>query len=259
MLARQCRWRPRPTTSSRSVVRFATEEAGEKMRKLKNVVRLIGATTLSAAVVIPALAQPAGGVGVLGVVGHWIEEKDGADPIVRVDGLPGRVPSAAEIEKAATTLFGKLDPTFAANAGAPGAFSLGVLSRVPRFTEGTFRARFKLVSGASDQTAGLVFDLEPNGEYLYARYNTKDGNLALWRFANGNREVIGHGEQHVQLPLGVWHELAVTITGSRLLAVANNGALRFEHTLPEPVDGRVGFWTKRDSVTQFKDVSVTPK
>lgn len=220
--------------------------------------RLIAVAAASASLAMPAAAQT-NGVGVLAVVGQWIEEKDGADPIVRVDGVPGVAPAAPAIAKAAATLFGRVDPTFAANAGSPNAFSLGVLSNVPRFTEGTFRARFKLVSGESDQTAGLVFDLEPNGEYMYARYNTKDGNLALWRFANGNREVIEHGAQHVQLPLGVWHELAVTITGSRLVVVANDGALRFEHTVPEPVDGRVGFWTKRDSVTLFKDVRVTPK
>ena len=226
---------------------------------MDKLTRLGVAMALGATMVVPGQAQPAGGVGVLGVVGHWIEERDGADPVVRVDGVPGRAPAAAEIEKAATALFGRLDPAFAANAGSANAFSLGVLSNVRRFTEGTIRARFKLVSGASDQTAGLVFDLEPNGEYLYARYNTKDGNLALWRFANGNREVIAHGEQHVQLALGVWHELAVTIAGSRMVAVANDGALRFEHAVPEPVDGRVGFWTKRDSVTQFKDVRVTAR
>ncbi len=226
---------------------------------LKTFVWLIGMAVVGASAALPGSAQPAGGIGVVGVVGQWIDEKDGADPIVRVDGVPGRVPAAAEIEKVATALFGRLDSEFAANASAPGAFSLAVLSNVLRFTEGTFRARFKLVSGQSDQTAGLVFDLEPNGEYLYARYNTKDGNLALWRFAKGAREVIAHGEQHVQLPLGVWHELTVTITGARLVVSANNGMLRFEHALPEAVDGRVGFWTKRDSVTQFKDVRVTPR
>ena len=224
---------------------------------INKLIWLSGVAAVSAAMVMPGQAQPAG-VGVLGVVGHWIEEKDGADAVVRVDGVPGRVPAAAEIEKAATTLFGRVDPTFAANAGSPNAFSLGVLSNVPRFTEGTFRARFKLVSGASDQTAGLVFDLEPNGEYLYARYNTKDGNLALWRFANGNREVIAHGEQHVQLPLGTWQEIAVTIAGTRLVAVVTD-KLRFEHELPGPVQGRLGFWTKRDSVTMFKDVRVVTK
>lgn len=226
---------------------------------LKVVTALIGMAAVAAAAGWPVQAQPTGRVGVVGVVGQWIEEKDGADAAVRVNGVPGTVPAAAEIEKSAATLFGKLDPAFAANAGSANAFSLGVLSNVPRFTEGTFRARFKLVSGGSDQTAGLVFDLEPSGEYLYARYNTKDGNLALWRYAKGNREVIAHGEQHLQLRLDTWHELAVTIAGTRLTVDANNGALRFEHPLPEPVDGRIGFWTKRDSVTLFKDVRVTPR
>lgn len=32
--------------------------------------------------------------------------------------------------------------------------------------------------------------------------------------------------------------------------------LRLEHTLPAPVSGRVGFWTKRDSITAFKGFSV---
>ena len=197
-------------------------------------------------------------VGVVGIVGQWVEKAEAGESVVRVDGAPGRTPATADVEKAATSLFGRVDPAFVANATAPGAFSLAALPDVPRFSEGTFRARFRLVSGASDQTAGLVFDLRANGEYLYARYNTKDGNLALWRFANGAREVIAHGEQHVQLPLGAWHEIAVTIAGTRLVAVVND-KLRFEHELPRRVDGRIGFWTKRDSVTTFKDVRVTPK
>lgn len=225
---------------------------------LKCVISMTAIVAFGASAVLPSRAQQVGIVAVVPVVGQWIQEKDGADVAVRVNGTPGTAPSAGDIAKSATTLFGRLDPSFAANAGSPGAFSLGVLSNVPRFTAGTFRARFKLVSGETDQTAGLVFDLEPNGEYLYARYNTKDGNLALWRFLKGNREVIAHGEQHVQLPLNVWHELAVTIAGTKVSIDANNGALRFEHALPEAVDGRIGFWAKRDSVTLFKDVRVTP-
>ena len=220
---------------------------------------MLVATLAAAAASLPPQPAATANSGVVGVVGQWTEEVDGGTPAVRVDGKPGQAPAAAEIERIATALFGRLDPEFAANAGAPGAFSLGIVSGVARFSEGTFRARFKLVSGATDQTAGLVFNLKPTGDYLYARYNTKDGNLALWRFTKGAREVIAHGEQHVQLPLGVWHELAVTITGRRLVVVANNGMLRFEHGLPGPVDGRVGFWTKRDSITMFKDVRVTPR
>jgi hypothetical protein len=62
----------------------------------------------------------------------------------------------------------------------------------------------------------------------------------------------------VQLPLGTWQEIAVTIAGTRLVAVVTD-KLRFEHELPGPVQGRLGFWTKRDSVTMFKDVRVVTK
>ena len=223
---------------------------------LKSMMLVLGLAAAAAA----APGQPDGTakVGVLGIVGQWTDEVDAGVPAAKVDGVPGRAPSTAEVEKAAAALFGRVDPAFVANATAPGAFSLAVLPRQPSFAEGSFRARFKLVSGTSDQTAGLVFDLRANGEYLYARYNTKDGNIALWRFANGERTVIAHGEQHVQLPLGAWHEIAVTIAGTRLVAVVND-TLRFEHELPGPVEGRLGFWTKRDSVTMFKDVRVAPK
>ena len=224
---------------------------------LKSMVWLVGVASIASAAA-SFQKERTSDVGVVGLVGQWVEEVQGGERVVRVDGVPGRTPSTADVERAATSLFGRVEPGFVSNATAPAAFSLAVLRSVPHFSEGTFRARFRLVSGASDQTAGLVFDLRANGEYLYARYNTKDGNVALWRFANGAREIIAHGDQHLQLPLGAWHEIAVTIAGTRLAAVVND-TLRFEHELPRQVDGRIGFWTKRDSVTTFKDVRVTPK
>ena len=54
------------------------------------------------------------------------------------------------------------------------------------------------------QTAGIVFNLQPTGDYLFVRYNTKDGNAALWSYSGGQRRVIAHGEVHEQLPLNVW-------------------------------------------------------
>ncbi len=117
-------------------------------------------------------------------------------------------------------------------------------------------ARFKLVAGASDQIAGLVFGLTPKHEYFYARYNTKDGNIALWQFVDGDRKRILEGTEHLQLPLGTWHDLRVEVRGSTVRASVN-GKLHLEHKLPAPVSGRVGFYTKRDSVTAFKSFSIT--
>lgn len=81
--------------------------------------------------------------------------------------------------------------------------------------------------------------------------------MALWRFANGERARVAAGRDRVQLPLGLWHQLTLTVDGRRVTGTVN-GTLRVEHELAAPVEGRLGFWTKRDSVTAFKDVVIQP-
>ena len=196
--------------------------------------------------------------GVVGVVGTWTEQLSDGETVITADGPANPAPPpVADVERIAKTLFGRPDPVFTANATAAGAFSLGVLQQAPALSQGSYRAKFRLVSGTGDQTAGLVFGLKPSGEYLFVRYNTKDGNVALWRYANGQRERLADGERSRQLGLGGWHDLAVTIAGTRVVGTASTD-LRLEHDLKQDVSGRVGFWTKRDSVTMFKDVAIEP-
>ena len=78
--------------------------------------------------------------------------------------------------------------------------------------------RFKLHGGASDQNAGILFGLQRDGSYHYLRYNTKDGDLALQAFANGERRNIAHGDTKLQLPLGTWQTLELRIDGTTLTA-----------------------------------------
>lgn len=135
-------------------------------------------------------------------------------------------------------------------------FPVAAVRGVDNFTEGVLTTKFKLVGGASDQIAGLVFGLTPKDEYFYARYNTKDGNIALWQFVDGDRKRIAEGTEHLQLPLNAWHDLRVEVKGSTVRASVN-GKLHLEHKLAAPVSGRVGFYTKRDSVTAFKGFSLS--
>ncbi|MDQ3149560.1 MAG: PepSY domain-containing protein [Chloroflexota bacterium] len=135
-------------------------------------------------------------------------------------------------------------------------FPIAAVRGVDNFTEGVLSTKFKLVAGASDQIAGLVFGLTPKNEYFYARYNTKDGNIALWQFVDGDRKRLVEGAEHIQLALGIWHDLRVEVRGSTVRASVN-GKLHLEHKLTTPVSGRVGFYTKRDSVTAFKAFSLS--
>lgn len=139
----------------------------------------------------------------------------------------------------------------AKSLAAPAAYPLAVVRDIKTFAAGRLEVQFKLVAGESDQTAGIVFNLKPNGDYFYARYNTKDGNVAIWKFENGARAVLVHGELHEQLPLNTWHTLQVAIVGRTVTATANT-RWRAQHTFDGPVSGRLGVWTKQDSVTSFR-------
>lgn len=151
-----------------------------------------------------------------------------------------------------------MNDTFITNGTAAQAFPLAAFTSTRDFTGGAIRVQFKLVGGTRDFTAGIVFNLKPNGEYYFARYNTLDGNVAVWRYQNGARARVADGETKARLPLNTWHELVLTVRGNQLSAMVSGTALKVEHTLAEPARGRVGLWTKREAVTVFRNFVVTP-
>lgn len=190
------------------------------------------------------------------VVGHWSHIDDGG-PALKVDGAKwsGKT-TRAELEAAAKPIFGTVSDALVANATGSGAFPLAVWTGTSNITDGAVRVQFKLISGSDDRSGGIVFALTPAGEYYYVRYNTKDGNLAVWRYENGGRKVLKHGEHHEQLPLNQWHELTIRVSGQKVTGNVTGTKLTVEHTLDAPVSGRVGLWAKRDVVTAFRNFSV---
>jgi hypothetical protein len=201
---------------------------GKRRRKRERLAKAAG--FLLAAASLTSLAAAQSRLAVDPIVGHWEVASDGGEATVVADARKWKT-------EPATT-----------------PFPIAAVRGIDRFSDGVLRVQFKLVGGESDQTAGLAFGITPASEYYYARYNTKDGNVALWQFVNGDRKRILDGKDHAQLPLNVWHELQVEVKGARVIATV--GSLRLEHTLPVPVSGRVGFWTKRDSISAFKGFSV---
>jgi hypothetical protein len=192
------------------------------------------------------------------VSGTWTADYEKYDTkVVQVLTIDGTAAPKAPDADAARALFADQSAGFVKALAAPGAFPLAVARDIKTFPAGRLEVSFKLVSGATDQTAGIVFGLQPDGSYTYARYNTKDGNVAVWKFENGERTVLQHGEVHQQLPLNQWHTLQLSVTGAVVSAAVKGSTLAVRHTLPAPVQGRVGVWTKTDSVTSFKDFTST--
>lgn len=194
------------------------------------------------------------------VVGDWIIARDDSGkPVVQVDGrqwIKGQ-PSAGLAAKA-RTIYGARHEEFIDGVKAYAYFPYSVAKDVPDFTNGEISMRFRLLGGQLDQCAGILFNLKSNGDYLAVRFNGKEDNLVLWTFKSGKRSFVKKGAHDVHLKYGEWHRMKIAVDGTQLRGYLDDELL-LEYTLTEPVSGKVGLWSKTDSVSQFDDYTIAAR
>jgi hypothetical protein len=88
------------------------------------------------------------------------------------------------------------------------------------------------------------------------RANPLENNLVLWKFEKGKRSSV-KWIRNTSTPTRQGHDLKVRVAGNKVEGYLN-GKLYLEHTLPEPVTGRIGLWSKADSHVYFDGYAVTP-
>lgn len=114
--------------------------------------------------------------------------------------------------------------------------------------------KFKAISGTVDQGAGLVFRWKDKDNYYVVRANALENNFRLYRVVSGNRLQFA-GAEWQDTPR-VWHEIKVEARGDELQCYFD-GQLRItaqDKTFPEA--GKIGLWTKADSLIYFDDLTV---
>jgi hypothetical protein len=117
--------------------------------------------------------------------------------------------------------------------------------------------RFKAVSGNVDRAAGLVFRLKDANNYYVVRANALENNYRLYHLVNGRRRQFAGA--NFKVTSGEWHELRVEAAGNKITCYYD-GAKKIEATDDTFKDaGKVGLWTKADSVTYFDDLKVRAK
>ena len=189
-------------------------------------------------------------------VGIWRIEQEGPTKVLAVDGRQWREgQSAAGIADKARALYGDRYAEFLDRVQAYAYFPYAVAKDVADFRNGEISVRFKGLSGRIDQGAGILFNLKPNGDYLTLRANALENNLVLWKFEKGRRSSV-KWVRNTPTPSRVWHDLKVRINGTKVEGYLN-GKLLLEHTLPQPVSGRIGLWSKADSYMHFDGYTVT--
>ena len=194
----------------------------------------------------------------LAVVGNWSIIDDGGKKVLTVDGRSWlRGQPAASLAEAARTIYGARNEQFIESVKAWAYFPYAVAKDVPDFHDGDISMRFKIIAGQLDQCAGILFNLKSNGDYLTVRYNGMEDNVVLWTFNKGVRKFVKRGTENVPLAHNQWHTLTISIHGTNLQA-SLNGKHLLDFTLAEPVSGKVGVWSKTDSVAYFDDYTVMP-
>ena len=193
----------------------------------------------------------------LAVVGNWGIVDDGGTKVLGVDGrqwLKGQ--PANGLAQNARAIYGSRHEEFIDNVKAFAYFPYAVAKDIDDFHDGKITMRFKLVAGQLDQCAGILFNLKPNGDYLTVRFNGKEDNVVLWTFVKGKRSFVKKGSENVPLQMNTWHSLEIDVHGTTLQA-SLDGKHLLDYTLAEAVSGRVGVWSKTDSVSYFDQYTVT--
>jgi hypothetical protein len=195
----------------------------------------------------------------LPVVGDWIVTKDEGKTVVMVDGRKWkRGQASGGLADKAREIYGARHEEFIDNVAAFAYFPIAVARDIDKFENGEISVRFKMVGGTLDRCSGILFNVKPNGDYLAVRFNGTEDNLVLWTFNNGKRTFVKRGAETVPLELGGWHTIRMTVHGTQFNAFLDDKPM-IEFTLKEPVSGKVGLWSKTDSMSEFDAFTVKPE
>lgn len=140
-------------------------------------------------------------------------------------------------------------------------FPVAVLADVMA-TDVDLSVRFKPVSGRVDQAAGLVWRFQDEDNYYVVRANALENNVVLYKVERGQRADLalkGEGRTYgrpAPVPSGQWSALRVVANGPLFTVYLNGRSLYEVEDTTFTRAGKVGVWTKADSVTYFDDVTV---
>jgi 3-keto-disaccharide hydrolase len=119
--------------------------------------------------------------------------------------------------------------------------------------DGFVEVKFKPLSGKEDQAGGVIWRAKDANNYYVSRANALEDNVTVYYTVNGRRterKRIG-----MKVAPNQWHTLRVDFQANHF-TVTFDGKKAIEWDDETFKDaGKVGVWTKADSVTLFDDFS----
>ena len=123
--------------------------------------------------------------------------------------------------------------------------------------DGFVEVKFKPVSGKEDQAGGLIWRVRDANNYYIARANALEDNVTIYHTINGSR--VAFKNINTKVTSGVWHTLRVDFEGNKFTVSFDGKKVIEANDESFKEAGKVGVWTKADSVTLFDNFTYGPR
>jgi hypothetical protein len=119
--------------------------------------------------------------------------------------------------------------------------------------DGFVEVKFKPVAGKEDQAGGVIWRCKDKDNYYVARANALENNVTIYHTTTGQRVAFESVKQTVKP--GIWHSLRVDFEGEEFTVTFDGKKVIKAKDESFKDTGKVGLWTKADSLTLFDDFS----
>src|SRR5262245_46242853 len=117
--------------------------------------------------------------------------------------------------------------------------------------------QFKAISGKGDQGAGLVWRYRDQNNYYVTRCNALEDNCTIYHVVSGRR--VAFQNKNVKVPTNTWHTLKVAASGDHFVVTYDGNIVLDAKDSTFGEAGKVGLWTKADSVMAFDDLIIVDR
>ena len=114
--------------------------------------------------------------------------------------------------------------------------------------------KLKPISGKVDQAGGIVVRLLDPDNYYVVRADAIEHNVRLYRVVRGKRTLLAGAE--LRITANEWHTLRVAVRGHHFRVWGDDRAMFETDDATFQEAGKVGLWTKADSVIHFGELVI---
>jgi len=131
------------------------------------------------------------------------------------------------------------------------------------FDDFVLNTRFKIVAGQDEQMAGIAFRIHDEKNFYYIRASAPGAEghpvgreIAFFRVING--QLVGRVTAAASIQTNVWNDLRIECKADEIRAALNGQELLMVIIREQKFGaGKIGFWTKSDSIALFDRTTIT--